>query len=316
MSDIVKVEAPQDKLTTAQDEMAARLKISPASFKNTIIMVAMNGAKRQPTHEEYTAFVIVANQYQLNPLLREIYAFPSANGVVPVVGIDGYISMVLRHPDFDGCDYEFVDSEDGKPYSATCIMYHKKRAHPIRITEYFRECYRSTPAWNQFSHRMLRHKAYREAARVAFGFAGIYDEDEAYDIVRNVDAVTSIISPKQKSMEKLTKRLEAAVQSPAPAPVEPEPDPQPPADVPFIDADTGEVIDQAPPQPVVVETWEQFESVAANFGAEAGVEPEVIARRLKGLALTEASDPRRKGKLAREAIVMLMQTGKFDWLRN
>jgi hypothetical protein len=30
--------------------------------------------------------------------------------------------------------------------------------------------------------RMLRHKAFKECARLAFGFAGVYDEDEARDI--------------------------------------------------------------------------------------------------------------------------------------
>ena len=34
--------------------------------------------------------------------------------------------------------------------------------------------------------RMLRHKALKEAARYAFGFAGIVDEDEARDIDRSV----------------------------------------------------------------------------------------------------------------------------------
>jgi hypothetical protein len=38
-------------------------------------------------------------------------------------------------------------------------------------------------------HRMLRHKAMIQAARYAFGFAGIYDEDEGRTIADSSDAV-------------------------------------------------------------------------------------------------------------------------------
>ena len=46
---------------------------------------------------------------------------------------------------------------------------------------------RATEPWKMAS-RMLRHKSLIQAARVAFGFSGIHDEDEARDIgkMRNV----------------------------------------------------------------------------------------------------------------------------------
>ena len=61
-------------------------------------------------------------------------------------------------------------------------MWRKDRNHPIVVTEYFNECYRNTDPWNLMPRRMLRHKAFKEAARLAFGFAGIVDEDEARDM--------------------------------------------------------------------------------------------------------------------------------------
>src|SRR3954470_23204855 len=41
------------------------------------------------------------------------------------------------------------------------------------------ECRQSTDAWAKWPARMLRHKAVIQAARMAFGFAGIVDPDEA-----------------------------------------------------------------------------------------------------------------------------------------
>ena len=45
------------------------------------------------------------------------------------------------------------------------------------------ECRRNTDPWKQWPSRMLRHKATIQAARYAFGFSGIVDQDEAERIV-------------------------------------------------------------------------------------------------------------------------------------
>jgi hypothetical protein len=61
-------------------------------------------------------------------------------------------------------------------------MWRRDRTHPIVVTEYFSETYRNTDPWNQMPRRMLRHKAFKECARLTFGFSGIVDEDEARDM--------------------------------------------------------------------------------------------------------------------------------------
>ena len=66
----------------------------------------------------------------------------------------------------------------------------------MEITEYFSECHRNTDPWNQMPRRMMRNKAIIQAVRVAFGVAGIHDEDEAEDIgMRNVTPRTADIDP-------------------------------------------------------------------------------------------------------------------------
>lgn len=130
------------------------------------------------TDAQMTALMLVAQQYNLNPWLKEIYAFPDKGGIVPIVGVDGWARIMNDHPQFDGMKFEQDDE------SCTCIIYRKDRSHPIKATEYMAECRRqNAQPWNSHPKRMLRHKAMIQCARLAFGFGGIYDQDEAERIV-------------------------------------------------------------------------------------------------------------------------------------
>lgn len=155
--------------------------------------------KGQVSDAQMTALMVVANQYGLNPWTKEIYAFPDKNnGIVPVVGVDGWARIINSHPQFDGMDFE----QDDK--SCTCIIYRKDRSHPVRVTEYLGECSRGTGPWQSHPKRMLRHKAMIQCARIAFGYGGIYDFDEAERIVEatTIDANTGEIIQGQKPAEK------------------------------------------------------------------------------------------------------------------
>lgn len=125
------------------------------------------------------ALLVVANQYGLNPWVKEIYAFPDKGSIVPVVGVDGWARIVNDHPQFNGAEFDIAD--DGS--KVTCTIYRKDREHPTRVTEYLAECKRETQPWKSHPRRMLRHKAFMQCGRLAFGFTGIYDRDEAEAIV-------------------------------------------------------------------------------------------------------------------------------------
>jgi phage recombination protein Bet len=131
------------------------------------------------SREEKAAFLLVAQEYRLNPITREIYAMPKkGGGLIPVVSIDGWVRLANEHPQFDGMEFEDCHSETGELVSTTCRIFRKDRRHPICVTEYYDECKRETEPW-KMKHRMLRHKAMIQCSRYAFGFAGIYDQDEA-----------------------------------------------------------------------------------------------------------------------------------------
>lgn len=165
---------PQPK-QSALAVMAGKYNVEPTKLLETLKNTVFRGA----SNDELLALVVVSNEYGLNPLTKEIYAFPAkGGGIVPVVSIDGWLRMMNDHPQFDGIDYEFEHDDQGKLISCTSIIHRKDRAHPTRVTEYLAECRRNTEPW-KMERRMLRHKATIQGARVAFGFSGITDEDEA-----------------------------------------------------------------------------------------------------------------------------------------
>lgn len=156
--------------------MASRLSLSQPRLMEVLKATAFRGCKDD---NQLAALIIVANQYELNPLTKEIYAFPGRDGeIVPIVSIDGWLRIINTHPQFDGMDEEFAP--DGSWCKVT--IYRKDRSRPTVHTEFLEECRRNTEPWKQHTRRMLKWKAIIQGGRIAFGYSGIYDEDEGRDV--------------------------------------------------------------------------------------------------------------------------------------
>lgn len=165
-------------LTSLTKNMAERFQLESADAKDLMTTLQMTAFKGEVTQAQMTALMLVAQQYGLNPWTKEIYAFPDKNnGIIPVVGVDGWARIINENPQFDGMDFEQTDE------SCTCTIYRKDRAHPIKVTEWMSECRGNGRPWQSHPKRMLRHKTLIQCARLAFGFVGIYDQDEAERIV-------------------------------------------------------------------------------------------------------------------------------------
>ena len=170
--------------TSLVQKFADRFSIEPNKLLSTLKATAFRQKDAAVTDEQMASLLIVADQYKLNPFTREIFAFPDKGGIVPVVGVDGWSRIINEHPEFDGMDFNYPpDSPDGTQAWCEVVIHRKDRAHPIVVREYFSEVKRSTQPWQSHPRRMLRHKTIIQGARVAFGFAGIYDEDEAERII-------------------------------------------------------------------------------------------------------------------------------------
>src|SRR3990172_2968534 len=179
------------------------------TLKNTVMKPDKEG--RWATNEEIASFLLVAKEYDLNPWTKEIYAFPDKKrvGIIPIVSIDGWIKLINRHPDYDGMEIEeasdIIQMDGAKlcPAWMRITIHHKRRSHPVILSEYLDEVYQPPRGgypgpWQTHTKRMLRHKTIIQGARVAFGFSGIYDEDEAQRIIEAEAEPTQIITEEQR----------------------------------------------------------------------------------------------------------------------
>lgn len=170
--------------------MAGSYGMDPKAFADTVKATCLPATA---SAEEFAAFLMVANTYKLNPVIREIYAFPKkGGGLQPIVGIDGWMSLINSHPSCDGMEFDDQFDEKGALASITCRIHRKDRKHPTMVTEYMSECKRPTEPWQKWPARMLRHKAAIQCARYAFGFAGIIDPEEAE---RSPEVITGNVAP-------------------------------------------------------------------------------------------------------------------------
>lgn len=159
---------------------------------------------KEISNEQMMALLVVADQYKLNPFTKEIFAFPDKSGIVPVVGVDGWSRIINENPALDGIEFRYSDTtktHKGKTVHdwIDCVIRRKDRSEPTIVREFFDEVVRETSyttPWDTHPNRMHRHKTLIQCARIAFGFAGIFDEDEAERIVEmGVAEVVGKITP-------------------------------------------------------------------------------------------------------------------------
>lgn len=212
-------------------DLAEKYGVDAGKFYNTVVTTvfpsgkAKNGEEARPgkgappTEAMVMTFLIVCNQYDLNPFLREIYPFIDGEGNLKiVVGVDGWIKTALRQSQYDGHEFsEHIDA-DGKLFAVTCSMYRKDRTRPIKMIEYMAECKMGTKPWEQWPHRMLHHKAFIQSARYAFGMGSIIDDDEA-ERIRSVNGASHTILEEPRRLSDADKPALAPppTQSAAPA---------------------------------------------------------------------------------------------------
>lgn len=140
-------------------------------LKNTIMPKASD--------EEMAAFALVCSSYKLNPLTREVYAFPTkSGGIMPMIGIDGWLKIAHQHEDYAGMAWAEGVEEDGDRWCECTVWLKSTPEHPVTIREYLSECRQNTPVWNQRPKRMLRHRATIQAIRYALGISGVSDSED------------------------------------------------------------------------------------------------------------------------------------------
>lgn len=233
MSETAIQHRPQADVTSI---VATRFNIDPDRVFDIMRATCFKQKNGTVSNEQMIALLVVANQYGLNPFTKEIYAFADGGGIVPVVGIDGWVRLANEHPQYDGVRVDFGPYAEQTiarlgwgaakgekvlkrtpvygPEWVTVTVYRKDRAKPVVVTEFLNECWRDTDPWNISPARMLRHRGLIQGFRLAFGFAGIHSDDETEGVIQaRAEDLKQIEAPKVSNIE----RIKSAVQSAAKA---------------------------------------------------------------------------------------------------
>lgn len=210
-------------------KIASKYSVDPDKMLATLKATAFrqrpkkDGSIIEVSNEQMMALLVVADAHNLNPFTREIYAFPDERGgIVPIVSIDGWVRIINERPELTGIEFQTSDDPDDQWIS--CTISRKDRVVPITVREYFKECYRDTGPWNSHPRRMLRHKVLIQCARVAFGFGGIYDPDEAERIsdAMAIDSTGTEVRTKPKTAAPKAIEAPKATETVISAHIEPE----------------------------------------------------------------------------------------------
>lgn len=173
------------------------------------------------------AFYLVCESHDLNPLRREVFALYDAkkNILMPYVSIDGWLRKCNENPAFDGMEVTidgWKESDIGQgrtlrhPTGATCTIWRKDRAHPIKWSESWEENFQPNKYlsgnWYERPERMMKWKAIIQCARVAFHLAGVYDEQEAMEAIHGKEPPISV---RDRQADKLRRTIEDAKEAKA-----------------------------------------------------------------------------------------------------
>lgn len=148
------------------------------SDRKTIEMLK-NTVAQGATDEEFAMFAELCKSSGLNPFKREVWFVKAGGRAQIMTGINGYLAIANRHPQFDGMEVTFEYAAD-KLKSATCKVYRKDRKFPSVATARIEEWVKPTPIWKEKPSVMLGKVAKSIAIREAFSLelAGTYTEEE------------------------------------------------------------------------------------------------------------------------------------------
>ena len=230
-------------LSSLTSKLSQRLGMGSDNGEELINILKATAFKGQnntaPTDAQLMALLIVADQYGLNPWTKEIYAYPDKNnGIVPVVGVDGWSRIINNHPQFDGVEFNYgpaISLKNGKGAHEwiECVIHRKDRSRPTVVREFFAEVVRDTYGpWQTHPNRMHRHKSYIQCGRIAFGYTGIYDQDEAERIIEKDMGDADVLPSSGSSGDFMPKAKPAALPADIPHDKVPETIPEQPASQP------------------------------------------------------------------------------------
>jgi hypothetical protein len=177
-------------------EIAEQYKLSAERFLTSSLTILSSRLSRDMKESEVLAMCSLMKRYHLDPFAGHLYLRETFEGqsstILPVLKIDGWLTMLNGQEQFDGLEFAYSDEmipnpldnvEDPSagrkvPVWMEASIFRKDRTRPTVVREYFLEVYQNSEAWRAMGCRQLRHKTIIQCSRVAFGLGGLFDEDD------------------------------------------------------------------------------------------------------------------------------------------
>lgn len=163
---------------------------------NKTIQLIRNTIAPTATADEFGLFIEYCRSTGLNPFKKEIWFIKTpgyrkkdgtmtAPRVQIMTGINGYLTIANRHPEFDGMTCDILMDENKKIIGATATVHRKDRKYPSVATALMDEYYKPNPygnkgVWEQMPSIMISKCAKSLALREAFPqeLGGTYTDAE------------------------------------------------------------------------------------------------------------------------------------------
>ena len=163
---------------------------------NKTIQLIRNTIAPTATADEFGLFIEYCRSTGLNPFRKEIWFIKTpgyrkkdgtmtAPRVQIMTGINGYLTIANRHPEFDGMTCDILMDENKKIIGATATVHRKDRKFPSVGTALMDEYYKPNPygnkgVWEQMPSIMISKCAKSLALREAFPqeLGGTYTDAE------------------------------------------------------------------------------------------------------------------------------------------
>lgn len=163
---------------------------------NKTIQLIRNTIAPTATADEFGLFIEYCRSTGLNPFKKEIWFIKTpgyrkkdgtmtAPRVQIMTGINGYMTIANRNPEFDGMTCEILMDESKRIIGATATVYRKDRKYPSVATALMDEYYKPNPygnkgVWEQMPSIMISKCAKSLALREAFPqeLGGTYTDAE------------------------------------------------------------------------------------------------------------------------------------------
>lgn len=177
-------------------EIAEQYKLSAERFLTSSLTILSSRLSRDMKESEVLAMCSLMKRYHLDPFAGHLYLRETFEGqsstILPVLKIDGWLTMLNGQEQFDGLEFAYSDEmipnpldnvEDPSagrkvPVWMEASIFRKDRTRPTVVREYFLEVYQNSESWRAMGCRQLRHKTIIQCSRVAFGLGGLFDEDD------------------------------------------------------------------------------------------------------------------------------------------